>query len=1044
MYNRIPIAAISNFFAASAQSKNVDNKSRYIPIVSVSIGNFKASALLDTGSTLNFISENMADYLILHRLATCKKCEQYARVANGQITRANKSVTLVIKIRNKTWKLIFFALKSLSYPVIIGSQSLNNMQAVLNCADNSVSFKFDPDVSIPYLSLPVSVPVDLLVPIIAVDPESDNFSEICAEFPDVLTERLGQAKDYKYTVQLTDDVPVRRSPYPLSPPQAQVMRTHIEELLEKGVISKAKSPYAAPAFLVKKPNGDFRLCIDYRHLNKKVRMDAFPVPAIEHIFQCLKGAKVFTTLDLNSAFYQIELSDKSKELTSFVTPEGQFVFHKTPFGLSVSPSSLIRLMSELFSDLRYKNVIVFFDDLLIYSENMDSHMSHVREVLQRLRNANLTVNPNKVKFAKSELKFLGHRISSAGLAVDNEKVQAIADLPVPKNLKQMMTFIGMVSYYAKFIPDYAQVVAPLNDLRKKGTKYCILDEHRQAIRVLKDALCKSPILKFPDFEREFILQTDASQTHLGSVLLQRFEDGLHPIAYASRRLTSAERKYSTYEQEALACIWSMEKFKAYLLHQKFILQTDSSCLTWLIRHPRNLGRVGRWLLRISRFQFDVEHIRGTVNCTADCLSRLFSESEPLDADPEVNELVCPVVDVNNQFNELKDMQNKSEELNSIKRQIEQGVNVRHFAVRDNFLVRLVGRHRKARIIVPPAAKPSILEQFHNSEIGAHPGVNKTYRSIARRFWWPKMFIEIRQHIKDCQLCLRHKSDQRPDKVMMSSSPPTAVWDRLYIDLMGPLLTSCSGNKYVLLILDGFSKWLITFAIPDSSSASIVKCLHQVFTMYGPPSSMVSDNATPFKSKKFVEFCNSWGTRPINSSPYHPASNAVERVIRNVRAALSILLQQKFQDHLNWDLLLNHITLCNNSTYHTSIKDLPCRVFLGREIKFPLDLKWNLPAVWESIDPPSSEFVRDVLKQSLDRQAQYYNVNRSPESKFQVGDSVVQKLHYQTMKPKFQLKLLPRYSEPRTIVRFTSPVSVELVDPVSGQLFKAHVEHIKKV
>lgn len=1029
---------------ASLNNQVVPPKSNLVPLVHVRFQNIRASALLDTGSTKNYISQDLANYLSSLKLGTILNATTFSQVANGSTFKSTSMLNIIIKISTCTWKLNFIILEKLSYPVIIGYQSLSFMGANVNCTSNNVSFNFKPTLIIPFVELPVTSQSFNFDHIQSIDPSDAHFKTLLTEFSDVLTEELGQARNYKYTVHLSDDIPVRKSPYPLAPPQAKVMREHIDDLLGKGVISPSKSPYASPAFLVKKANGGFRLCVDYRPLNKKVLMDSFPVPSIEHIFQCLKSAKVFTTLDLNSAFYQIELSEKSKDITSFVTTEGQWRFHRAPFGLSVSPSSLNRIMFDLFADLRYKFVIVFFDDLLIYSPDMESHLEHVKETLRRLRKANLTVNPKKVNFAQNELKFLGHRISSQGVATDPDKVVAIRDLPVPKNIKQLQTFIGMVGYYAKFIPDYAQIMTTLNELRKKNVKFIMESKHVQAFNKLKEALSQSPVLRFPDFEKEFILQTDASQNHIGCVLLQEFEDGLHPIQYASRRLTSAEQRYCTYEQEALACIWAMEKLKSYLSHRSFLLQTDSACLKWLIQHPRNLGRVGRWLLRISRFDFRVEHIRGQINYTADCLSRLFADTEPSEINSPATEFLNPITEVNNPLADIRLLQDQDHDLNLIKTQIRQGISHKNFAIHDSFLIRLVGRKKLRRIVIPSSIKINIIEQFHNSPMSSHPGVTKTHRAVSRRFWWSGMFNDIREYNKRCQLCLQHKPNQQPDKVVMCSNPPQAVWDKIYIDLMGPLIKSYSGNKYVLLILDSFSKWLITFAIPDSSSASIIKCLHQVFTTYGPPSNIVSDNATSFSSHKFTEFCSSWGSRLIHISPYKPSSNMVERVIRNVRSAMSILLQQKFDNHVNWDLLLDHITFANNASFHKSINNIPSKIFLSREIKFPIDLQWNLSSILEQDDPISTEQVKQILQESHERQASYYNKNRKLSSRFQIGQRVVQRLHYNSKKPNLHLKFLPRYSSARVIVEFLSPVTVKLQDPISGSIYKAHVEHLKAI
>ena len=318
-------------------------------------------------------------------------------------------------------------------------------------------------------------------------------------------------------------------------------------MLDQGIIRPSTSNYSSPIFLVPKGENDFRPVIDYRYLNSKISIESIPLPDVHSAFAWFGGARIFTSLDLNQAYYQIPLSEDSKRCTAFCTDWNLFEFNKVPFGLATGAQVLTRILDQIFHDVKFKYVYHYLDDLVIYSENFHEHISHLREVLTRLRAAGLTVNPEKVRFASGQLSFLGHKISAQGVTIDPERTKALLDFPPPRSAKDVARFIGMVNYFSKFIPNFADIAAPLNALRKKGVEFLWGVDHQQAFQRLKDCIVTPPVLVMPDFSRRFILQTDASPVALGAVLLQDTPEGRRAISYASRTLTSQERKYSVFE-----------------------------------------------------------------------------------------------------------------------------------------------------------------------------------------------------------------------------------------------------------------------------------------------------------------------------------------------------------------------------------------------------------------------------------------------------------------------------------------------------------------
>jgi len=373
--------------------------------------------------------------------------------------------------------------------------------------------------------------------------------------------------------------------------------------------------------------------VDYRKVNTKIVFDSYPMPTIEQALDQFGGAVVFSVLDLNSAYYQIPLSDRSRRITAFCTPFGLFEFNKLPMGISVGRQGLSRVVDEVFAELKGRFVFNFMDDLVVYSPSIEQQRAHLREVLHRLQQGRFTLNPDKVVFGASEIKYLGHLISARGVSILPDRVDAIRRYPAATNLRGLRRFMGMVGFYARFIPGYSDIAVVLHSLKRKGVPFVWGDQQEAVFEALKLALCEAPIIQVPDFSREFLLATDACDLAVSAVLQQRMEGVLVPISYHSRVLSLAERKYSVYEKECLAVLFGCEKNRAYLEHKQFELHCDNPALCWLLKRVTDVGRLGRWLLRLSPFKFKVSHTRGVDNVVADALSRMFEGHCP--ENPEI-------------------------------------------------------------------------------------------------------------------------------------------------------------------------------------------------------------------------------------------------------------------------------------------------------------------------------------------------------------------------------------------------------------------------
>uniref|UniRef100_A0A3P8S9L5 ribonuclease H n=1 Tax=Amphiprion percula TaxID=161767 RepID=A0A3P8S9L5_AMPPE len=462
---------------------------------------------------------------------------------------------------------------------------------------------------------------------------------------------FGRTSQVKHHINLHDNTPFKHRARPIHPHDIEAVRKHLQELLDAGVIRESESSFSSPIVVVKKKNGDIRLCIDYRKLNLQTIKDAYPLPNLEESFSALSGARWFSVLDLKSGYYQIEMQEEDKAKTAFVTPLGFWEFNRMPQGVTNAPSTFQRLMEKCMGSLHLKEVLVFIDDLIIFADTLEEHERRLLRVLTKLKEYGLKLSPDKCKFLQTSVRYLGHVVSEKGVETDPAKVATLKSWPVPHNLKTLRSFLGFAGYYRRFIKGYATIVKPLNDLTRgysparnpskdkaatplfdpkqsfgaRWTPRC-----QQAFTTLIEKFTTAPVLGFANPALPYILHTDASTTGLGAALYQEQEGALRVIAFASRGLSQSESRYPAHKLEFLALKWSVtEKFQDYLYGANFTVVTDSNPLTYLLTSAKLDATGHRWLAALSTFSFKIQYRAGKQNLDADALSRLpHIESSP--------------------------------------------------------------------------------------------------------------------------------------------------------------------------------------------------------------------------------------------------------------------------------------------------------------------------------------------------------------------------------------------------------------------------------
>lgn len=466
-------------------------------------------------------------------------------------------------------------------------------------------------------------------------------------FSDVFAQHdldFGHATKIQHHIKLKDETPIKQRPRPIHPRDYEAVKKHLKTLLDAGVIRESESPFSSPIVVVRKKNGDVRLCVDYRKLNLQTIKDSYALPNLEESFSALAGSKWFSVMDLKSGYYQIEMNESDKPKTAFVCPFGFWEFNRMPQGVTNAPSTFQRLMEKCMSDIHLKEVLVFLDDLIVFSDTLEEHESRLIHVLNRLKEYGLKLSPDKCKFFQTSVRYLGHIVSSDGVKTDPEKVQALKTWPRPQNLKELQSFLGFSGYYRRFVKDYSRIVKPLTHLttgyppRRKGVKISLSDgkylspkepfgerwgtECQQAFEAIIHKLTSSPVLGYADPRLPYVLHTDASTTGLGAALYQEQNGKLRVIAYASRGLSCSEARYPAHKLEFLALKWAItEKFHDYLYGNSFTVITDNNPLTYLLTTAKLDAASYRWLAALSTFTFDIKYRAGKQNMDADGLSR---------------------------------------------------------------------------------------------------------------------------------------------------------------------------------------------------------------------------------------------------------------------------------------------------------------------------------------------------------------------------------------------------------------------------------------
>jgi len=872
-----------------------------------------------------------------------------------------------------------------------------------------------------------------------------------------LLDELPPRRSFDLEINLKD--PAKDPPfikiYNLSHKEEVELKNFITENLKKGFIRPSKSPYAAPIFFVPKKCGGLRPCIDYRLLNDNTVKDKFPLPLVSDVLSKFTGSTIFTQIDLKNGYNLVRIKEGHEHKAAFRCKFGQFEPLVVQFGLANAPAVFQRFVNSIFQDLLDISVVIYLDDILIFSNNLEEHIIHVKEVLDRMKTNNLVGKLSKCFFHVQELTFLGHVVSPSGITMEKEKQEAIEKFALPRNLKELRSFLGMCNYYRKFIRDYSRIAYPLTDMTKKDRDFIFSTEALAAFDHLKQELSENVILKHPQMSQKFYVFTDASNFAIGGVLAQKDGTELRPVEFYSRKLCPAEINYSVYDRELLSIVEALTEWRHFLIHSPEVIEinSDHNNLKFFRTNQLLKPRHARWAEFLSQFQFVIKHIKGADNVVADCLSRnpSFEGPSPLNQEALLNEELFEA-NALEESGEEEDGSERSDEsdaesvpeaedldhdfpvdigkyLNSENNAWECKVHsfktyknlIKNFTVMGDKIY-YSDRSGWKRLYLPIGEQRiKAFRRFHD-DIG-HLAPDSILELVKRRYYWPKMEKDVRELAKSCPKCelARGRGPSQPvQKPPIRPIPPAAVpFERIGLDFMPELTRTKKGNRNIITCIDYATRWVIVEAVPDITTERVLAFLYsKVITQYGAPFEIITDRGSQFTSNAFDEFMNMYAIKHLLTSPYHPQTNGmVERMHQMVKHGITTMSEARPN---RWDEFLDQTIFGIRTRTHATVKESPFFLLYGYHPRFPGDLE-PIRQVSEPMDDQElrkarERYTADRLEELGQTRAAAYKRsllqaqkmkerdtnNTGQDYYFEVGDLVKMK-HFGQIKFEFQWK-----------------------------------------
>ena len=813
-----------------------------------------------------------------------------------------------------------------------------------------------------------------------------KLAELLQRFTDVFNlgdRNTGRCTLIKHHIRTGDHPTVKQRAYRAAPGKRTEIERQVAELLADGVVEESCSPWASPVVLVRKKGGQWRFCIDYRRLNAVTIKDSHPLPRVDDSLDALAGSAWFSTLDFSNGYWQVEMAEEDREKTAFTTGRGLYQWRAMPMGLTNSPATFQRMMELILRGLPWHICVVYLDDILIYSRTFSDHLLHLDEVLSRIQLAGLKLNSKKCHFARDHVVFLGHVVSRDGLQPDPRNTDKVRTWPTPRTPSEVRAFVGLCSYYRRFVRNFSQHAAPLNRLAGKNVPFEWSAECEAAFTYLRQVLTSSPVVTLPNFALPFKVYTDASKDSVGAVLSQDEEGCEKVIAYASQALTHTQKRWSTFDRELWAVVWAVREFKHYVGLSTFGIITDHRPLLGLRRMAIDndpTGRRCRWVLELDPFDWVMVHKDGARHKNADALSRrpvspdfvepdapsaglcavasveVSDHSPP--ADGAQTEPV-PVYSLSGGGAELRSAQREDPDIGVVLSWLEQGrvrrprrlpggssaslrklwTEFHRLSVMEGLLCRTAlpetTGEKQIQAVVPAAMVPEILQQLHGGPAAAHFSAERVWEKAKQSCYWPFMLRDIRRWCEQCRACQTRRCPVPGPRAPMGGSQVDRPLQRVAADILELPMTS-RGNRYILVVEDYFTKFVALYALPNQTAHSVARCLFEDYVLvHGVPEILHTDQGRQFEAEVIQSLCQWLGIKKTRTTAYNPKSDGM--VERHNRTLIDQLAKMLLSHGGEWDTYVKQVAFAYNSSKHASTRFTPFYLMHGREARVPADV-----------------------------------------------------------------------------------------------------------
>ena len=1005
---------------------------------------------------------------------TPKAIPEYPRLADGTLSKAGAithEIDLTVLVGNgfPPYHSTFQVMSLGSAPILLGLPFLRALRPQINWANRTIL----PPISDPDQSTVSQISVNATV----IPEQYHSYTDV---FDKREADKLPPHRPFDHRIPLVEGKTPPFGPiYSLSQTEQVALREYLDENLAKEFIVPSESSAASPILFVKKKDGSLRLCVDYRRLNDMTLKNRYPLPLIGDLLDKLKSAKIYTKIDLRGAYNLLRIEEGDQWKTAFRTRLGLYEYRVMPFGLTNAPASFQYLMNHIFRDVLDIYVIVYLDDILVFSNNEESHIQHVQTVLERLRQHQLFAKLEKCDFHTTHTEFLGYIISPRGVEMDPAKVKAVTQWPVPKNLKELQGFLGFVNFYRRFIVDFSALAKPLHELTRKDVRFVFEGPQMASFNSIKQSITSAPILRHFDPADPVVVETDASDYALGAIISQTDSAGIsRPVAFMSRSLSPAELNYAVHDKEFLAIVSAFKEWRHYLegSSKPVVVHTDHRSLESFMISKQLTRRQARWSEFMSEFNIQIVYRPGKQSTKPDALSRR-PDYRPSDTDStslsrQLNEHnYKSLVDTSQSTFHNVDTALSNPAINHADLSNSQSLSTIH-AVDVDFLniqadtraayasdpeypelenLARTGRHGyveiqggllsyKGALYIPHSMRTRIFQECHDSLPSGHPGQKKTLANIRRHYWWPTLMTDTIEYVSTCTECQRTKIPrQKPLGFLMSLPVPERPWQHVTADFIVQLPPS-NGYDAILVVVDRLTKMAIFVPTTSDIDAPLFAKLfiNHVYSKHGLPDTLTTDRGTQFKSRFWTTMAELLGVQSKFSTSYHPQTDGQTEIV-NQWLEQYLRLYSDFEQS-NWSGLLPVAELCYNTTVHSSTGVSPIRALTGLDPRtsFSKTPDPNETRSIQAIDVHGElNELRTYLRERLGRiqaqQATYYNRKRR-SLEFSEGDKVMLRAtHIRTLRP--SKKLDSRNLGPFTITRKINPNAYELALPDSMRIHK---------